>query len=216
MSTQNSDSQNFLSTWARDYIRGGVTRDDYNDEYRSDPFRNFVGGVLGGGTGQQAITDKEAGDKRKASREAWENAGIHTGKLTEMGLSKDSSKEAILGGLSKIGDDKEETGHTRNMETVIKPLEMSLAATEKTGQRQHDATMTQLSNQNSIAMAGLTQSNNQFMAQMADSKDQRAMELQMRREDLDRMDKRDERNRRRDSIAQLTAGIAALGAAFAF
>ena len=53
------------------------------------------------------------------------------------------------------------------------------------------------------------------MAQMADSKDQRALELQIRREELDRADARDARNRRRDSIAALTSGLAALGAAFA-
>lgn len=70
-------------------------------------------------------------------------------------------------------------------------------------------------NQMQLGLAQLTQSNNQFMAQMADSKDQRAMELQMRREELDRIDARDERNRRRDSIAALTSGLAALGAAFA-
>ena len=66
-----------------------------------------------------------------------------------------------------------------------------------------------------LGLAQLQQSNNQFMAQMADSKDQRAMELQIRREELDRADARDERNRRRESIAALTSGLAALGAAFA-
>ena len=101
--------------------------------------------------------------------------------------------------------------HQRSLE----PLQLQLEQQRGDSQRQHTATMTQLSNQNAIAMAGLTQSNNQFMAQMADQKDQRAMELQIRREELDRIDARDERNRRRDSIAALTSGLAALGAAFA-
>ena len=104
-----------------------------------------------------------------------------------------------------------EEDHTRRLE----PLTLQLGAQSKQSERQHTATMTQLGNQNAIAMAGLTQSNNQFMAQMADAKDQRAMELQMRREELDRVDARDSRNRRRDSIAALTSGLAALGAAFA-
>ena len=209
------DAQNFLQRYGQSMIRDGVERDPYTDEYKSDPIRNAIGGLLGGGSGTKAIEDRVKGDKKKKSREAWADAGIHRGKLTEMGLSETSTVDAIAGGLSSIAETKDQTGHTRNMETVTKPLEMSIAATEKTGQRNHDATMTQLSNQNSIAMAGLTQSNNQFMAQMADSKDQRALELQMRREDMDRLDRRDERNRRKDSIAALTAGLASLGAAFA-
>ena len=114
------------------------------------------------------------------------------------------------------------TRRTRAKETKIEdhnrglqPLQLQLEQQGKQSDRQHTATMTQLGNQNAIAMAGLTQSNNQFMAQMADSKDQRAMELQIRREELDRIDARDSRNRRRDSIAALTSGLAALGAAFA-
>ena len=209
------DAQSLLQRWGQSIIRDGVERDSYTDEYKSDPIRNFIGGALGGGSGTQAIEDREKGDGKKKSREAWANAGIHRGKLTEMGLSETSSVDAIVGGLSSIAETKDEKGHQRSMETVTKPLEMSIAATEKTGQRNHDATMTQLSNQNSIAMAGLTQSNNQFMAQMADSKDQRALELQVRREEMDRVDRRDERNRRKDSIAALTAGLASLGAAFA-
>jgi hypothetical protein len=209
------EAQGFLSSWAQDFVRSGVKRDEVTREWESNPFNNFIGGALGGGTGEQAITDKKTGLKREKSETTWDNAGIHQGKLTEMGLTKDSGAEAILGGLTKISDDKDAAGHKRDMETVTTPLQMSLTATEKTGQRNHDATMTQLGNQNSIAMAGLTQSNNQFMAQMADSKDQRAMELQMRREDMDRLDRRDEKSRRRESIQALVAGLSSLGAAFA-
>jgi hypothetical protein len=36
-----------------------------------------------------------------------------------------------------------------------------------------------------------------------------------RRETMERADRKEERNRRRDSIAALTSGLAALGAAFA-
>ena len=53
------------------------------------------------------------------------------------------------------------------------------------------------------------------LADRADSRDARADELMMRREDMERLDRKDERNRRRDSIAALTAGLASLGAAFA-
>ena len=113
---------------------------------------------------------------------------------------------------SKEGD---RTHETSILETSLAPQIKGIEAQIAQGNKQHAATMQQLNNQNNIATAQLTQSNNQFMAQLADTKDQRAMELQIRREELDRADQRDARNRRRDSIASLTSGLAALGAAFA-
>ena len=58
-------------------------------------------------------------------------------------------------------------------------------------------------------------SDKRYLADRADTRDARADELMMRREDMERLDRKDERNRRRDSIASLTAGLASLGAAFA-
>lgn len=54
-----------------------------------------------------------------------------------------------------------------------------------------------------------------YLDDRADARDLRADELQMRRELYERQDLKEERNRRRDSIAALTSGLAALGAAFA-
>ncbi len=95
------------------------------------------------------------------------------------------------------------------------PQLASIEAGLEQGRLQHQAQMEGMQNSNNLAIAGLTQSNNQFMAQMADSKDQRAMELQMRREDMDRRDRKDEKSRRRESIQALVAGLSSLGAAFA-
>ncbi len=212
------DAQGLLQRWGQSIIRDGVERDSYTDEYKSDPIRNAIGGILGGGSGTKAIEDREKGDKKKKSREAWANAGIHRGKLTEMGLSETSSVDAIAGGLSSIAEAKDERGHTRDKDIITAgqaPQLKGIEAGLEQGRLQHQATMQGMQNTNNLAIAGLAQSNNQFMAQMADSKDQRAMELQMRREEMDRLDRKDERNRRKDSIAALTAGLASLGAAFA-
>ena len=70
-------------------------------------------------------------------------------------------------------------------------------------------------NQLELARMESQQRHNQFMMSQADNKDARAMELQMRREDMDRLDRRDEKNRRRESIQALVAGLSSLGAAFA-
>ena len=42
-----------------------MKKDDVTLEYESDPFQNFVDGMLGGGTGEQAITDLKTGRKGK-------------------------------------------------------------------------------------------------------------------------------------------------------
>ena len=216
------EAQGFLSEWAQDYVRGGVKKDDVTLEYESDPFRNLVGGMLGGGTGEQAITDVKTGKKKEKSRATWDNAGIHQGKLTEMGLTEDSGSEAILGGLSKITEEKEQTVHDRNTElpkaTLKAQSEQSdrvITAQGKESDKVIAAGDRRASENMTVLQAQMQQSNNQFMTQMADSKDQRAMELQMRREDMDRRDRRDEKNRRRESIQALIGGLSSLGAAFA-
>ena len=61
----------------------------------------------------------------------------------------------------------------------------------------------------------MAQSDKNRLADRADARDARADDLMFRREQMERADRKDERNRRRDSIAALTAGLASLGAAFA-
>ena len=70
--------------------------------------------------------------------------------------------------------------------------------------------------------AQMQQNNNQFLAQMADTKDQRAAELEIRKMEMDREDARynesldrQDRKDRKANIAALVQGIASLGAAFA-
>ena len=74
---------------------------------------------------------------------------------------------------------------------------------------------TSAANQMELMRLEFAQGNKDRLADRADARDARADELMMRREDMERLDRKDERNRRRDSIAALTAGLASLGAAFA-
>ena len=48
-----------------------------------------------------------------------------------------------------------------------------------------------------------------------DARESRADELMFRRESMERADRKDEKNRRRESIQALVAGLSSLGAAFA-
>ena len=190
----------FLNSWYEDNISGK------DGEYKG---RGLGAAILKPFVDEENIESKVQGNRNKqaAKAEGYDLSELDVGSGATI---LDVQGAAIRKRKAESRKTKEED-HTRRLE----PLTLQLGAQSKQSERQHTATMTQLGNQNAIAMAGLTQSNNQFMAQMADSKDQRAMELQMRREELDRVDARDSRNRRRDSIAALTSGLAALGAAFA-
>ena len=190
----------FLNSWYEDNISGK------DGEYKG---RGLGAAILKPFVDEENIESKVQGNRNKqaAKAEGYDLSELDVGSGATI---LDVQGAAIRKRKAESRKTKEED-HTRRLE----PLTLQLGAQSKQSERQHTATMTQLGNQNAIAMAGLTQSNNQFMAQMADAKDQRAMELQMRREELDRVDARDSRNRRRDSIAALTSGLAALGAAFA-
>jgi hypothetical protein len=189
----------------------------FNNLYR-DTQTNRDGKVEGRGLGAAFLNifvdeDKLNQDAQKAANQRTARAGGEN--LADLNLGSGALTTDVEGAVitrrRERDKDTKVEDHARSME----PLQLQLQQQSEQSDRQHTATMTQLSNQNTIAMAGLTQSNNQFAAQMADNKDQRAMELQIRREELDRVDARDARNRRRDSIAALTSGLAALGAAFA-
>ena len=198
----------FLESWYEDNISGkdGV--------YKG----RGVGALL-----LKPLVDEEAIESRVQTNRNKQTATSLGYDLSELdGITDSSSTLDVQGAAIRRGKkDKEKSKQgDRDHETSIlgqtlAPQIKGIEAQIQQGNQQHAATMQQLSNQNNIAVAQLTQSNNQFMAQMADQKDQRAMELQIRREELDRADAKDARNRRRDSIAALTSGLAALGAAFA-
>ncbi len=54
-----------------------------------------------------------------------------------------------------------------------------------------------------------------YYADRIDAREARADELMFRRESMERADRKDEKNRRRESIQALVAGLSSLGAAFA-
>lgn len=80
---------------------------------------------------------------------------------------------------------------------------------------QFNAGRQDVANQMELTRMQMATNEKNRLADRADAREARADELQLQREAMDRADRRDERNRRRDSIAALTSGLAALGAAFA-
>lgn len=200
--------------WDRDANKSAAQRArDSGEEIRLNTWERLMGG------------DEDHArniNKRIKQKDLNTQFGAAAAEYGVSGADWGETRETYLGRINR--GKKKENQETRkqnlsDQETLIKagqgPQLAGIEAGLEQGRLQHSAQMKGLENSNNLAIAGLTQSNNQFMAQMADSKDQRAMELQIRREEMDRIDQRDERNRRRDSIAALTSGLAALGAAFA-
>jgi len=73
----------------------------------------------------------------------------------------------------------------------------------------------QNNNQMELSRMQMAQSDKNRLADRIDAREARADELMFRRESMERADRRDEKNRRRESIQALVAGLSSLGAAFA-
>ena len=67
-----------------------------------------------------------------------------------------------------------------------------------------------------LMLAKMDQSDKNARLDRIERNEMRADELMFRREDQMRADRRDEQNRRRESIQALVAGLSSLGAAFAY
>ena len=81
--------------------------------------------------------------------------------------------------------------------------------------RQFQASQDNVANQMELARADRQTAEKNRLADRIDAREARADELMFRRESMERADRKDEKNRRRESIQALVAGLSSLGAAFA-
>ncbi len=70
-------------------------------------------------------------------------------------------------------------------------------------------------NQMELARMESAKNDKRYYADRIDAREARADDLMFRRESMERADRKDEKNRRRESIQALVAGLSSLGAAFA-
>lgn len=160
-----------------------------------------------------AQTQMETTQSRAAGKRFAEDSGYSA---TELGLDFDkTSKGAVQSKIRLLEEGKvrerDATNHSRSME----PLTAQLASTEANNQRNFLLSQKQGNDQMELSRMQMAQSDKNRLADRADARDARADDLMFRRETMERADRKEERNRRRDSIAALTSGLAALGAAFA-
>jgi hypothetical protein len=82
-------------------------------------------------------------------------------------------------------------------------------------QQQYADTRTDVANQMELTRAQMATNEKNRLADRIDARESRADDLMFRRESMERADRKDEKNRRRESIQALVAGLSSLGAAFA-
>ena len=160
-----------------------------------------------------AQTQMETTQSRAAGKRFAEDSGYSA---TELGLDFDkTSKGAVQSKIRLLEEGKaskrDATNHSRSME----PLTAQLASTEANNQRNFLLSQQQGNDQMELTRAQMAQSDKNRLADRIDAREARADELMFRRESMERADRRDEKNRRRESIQALVAGLSSLGAAFA-
>ena len=223
-------ADNFFAQQGQQIIRDGIRRDPFDNELKSDPFRNFFGGLLGGGTDEDAKDAYKSGQASRESEQAWKDAAGHQGTLSARGLSKKSSaaaiKSATLEARTAFRDNTPAARATiASIKTGEKKLDLMSDRLEQARQQanqQFELANQRQSDANDIAKLTLQQRSDFRTMDQADKKSDRAMQLEIEQMRGAREDKRLEQqhkmyydDKRQAGIQSLVAGLAALGAAFA-
>ncbi len=204
--------------WYTDRVKSGITRDDDGNIQRSGAAWWLQG------LEQEGFADTAA-DRNKDLSEATK---IET--LTD-GIDLDSLEEAA-GGKKITGKNVKSIGRTAEKITRDKPtvtqqagidsdkstqsrlLEGQREGNQLTRESMSDA-RTAAANQMEMMRLEFAQGNKDRLADRADARDARADDRMMQLEMYERADRKEEKNRRRESIQALVAGLSSLGAAFA-
>ena len=196
------------------------------EQYKGTQQTGSDGRVGGKGLGaffwQQFVDEDKInkGSQRDLNTQTAIGLGEDINDLT--GITDTSSALDVKGAAIKRG--RERTKETKDDDRTYartvtsdnqKPLMAQIAQQTKASSDQLQLAREQGNNTMEMTRLQMAQTDKNRLADRADARDARADDLMFRRETMERADRKDERNRRRDSIAALTSGLAALGAAFA-
>jgi len=198
--------------WVEDRAAENSIEDRRNGGRKATWWDKTVGGVIGADVEGAVDADYDYTQNTRALQELKGTGNSRS----QLGLGEGNLTPEQVRGAKANYDKAEKERMLKDAEARQTRATAQLQAPGLEEARTTNQRLLQQGNQQmQLATATLAQQGNMQMMQMADSKDQRAMELQMRREDMDRLDRRDEKNRRRESIQALVAGLSSLGAAFA-
>ena len=194
-----------MQGWLDDLYKGTVTANE-DGEYGGKGFGAFI---LKPFVDEGAIeSGKQQGAVKRTITAAGENPADYN---LGSGATVYDAQGAIATARRQRADNKEQTAHTRAIETTMAPITAQL--TSQTNQ--FNQTMQR-------QMAQDAKTHQLQLMQMADTKEARADEMEFRRMESRKEDRRYnermeqlDRKDRRTAMSSIAAGLASLGAAFA-
>ena len=183
----------------------------------NDPgwFNNALGAMTGAtnaGTQEYRDLEKQTSLQKKYGSQL----GLYKGAEVGLGEDEGSVLERLRTKKSayETGERTKARSELYNSPEQIREREINDRRWNLT-QQQHTDTRTDVANQMELARADRQTAEKNRLADRIETREARADELMFRRESMERADRKDEKNRRRESIQALVAGLSSLGAAFA-
>ena len=216
--SQSTRTGNFFQDSFTDTVSEGISLDAAGNVKRE----GLAWWMQGLTPGARSIAEQKKGIQESQKIDASVQAsGLTDEQLRTAGggkkLTSGNVRGTVAEGRRQVGEritPLQQSGIDSNKATGDRLLEGQRQGNQLTRESMADA-RTSSANQMELMRMEMSQNNKDRLADRADARDARADDLMFRRETMERADRKDERNRRRDSIAALTAGLASLGAAFA-
>jgi hypothetical protein len=198
----------FLKGYFTDRIEDSVT-EGRRGSYKPGFVENAVGGFLGL-DGQKIADDLKESDDNKAGVKALKATGRSREQL-KLAPGAMLTPEMVQGANANYTETK-----ASELRSEIKNNNLeTIGATNAVGLAGVNATREGTNAQLEMARMENASRDKRYYADRIDAREARADELMFRRESMERADRRDAKNRRRESIQALVAGLSSLGAAFA-
>jgi hypothetical protein len=198
----------FLKGYMTDRIEDSVT-EGRRGNYKPGFMESAVGGFLGL-DGQGIADDLKESDDNKAGLKALKATGRSREQLN---LSPGAmlTPEMVQGANANFNESERERLRGQNKTDKLE----TISANNAVGMAGVNATREGTNAQLEMARMENASRDKRYYADRIDAREARADELMFRRESMERADRKDEKNRRRESIQALVAGLSSLGAAFA-
>ncbi len=183
----------------------------------NDPgwFNNALGAVTGAtNAGTQEYRDLE--QQTSLQKKYGSQLGLYKGAEVGLGEDEGSVLERLRTkkGAYETGERTKARSELYNAPEAVRQRDIE-DKRWNLSQKQYADTRTDVANQMELSRADRQTAEKNRLADRIETREARADDLMFRRESMERADRRDEKNRRRESIQALIGGLSSLGAAFA-
>ena len=199
----------FLGQGAEDQIQSGSYKTGTDGKYKPGMMDNFWGRA---DDGQKYLDRQKQTEIRDTFKPQVEGlGGTYTPGQTE-GQYRSQVNNLTT---QKANDDYTNSPAGKAAAFAQNQQTQQFAAQNKRADNQFALTNKRLDTQTEQARLDRLDARKDRLQDRIDSREARADDLMFRRESMERADRRDDKNRRRESIQALVAGLSSLGAAFA-